>query len=143
MATVTLRNNIPKLNSTLTAALSEGLEKAGLVAEVLITAKIDSGLAPPLKEATIRAKGSSTVLIDTGELYGQITNEMEGKNTVKVGVIGSRAGIAAVHEFGSSIKNIPERSFIRSAIMDKSNQDKIGEEFSKKIKEAFTKSAIR
>ena len=143
-SSITIKNNIPVLNKAIQTALKESLEKAGQVAEVLMTAKIDEGLQPPLKPATIAAKGSSTPLIDTGQLYGQITHEVESDGrSVKVGVIGSRASIAAVHEFGAPSKNIPERSFIRSTINEKSSQDKMSNEVTTQIKEAIQRSKLK
>lgn len=108
--------------------------------------KITGGLSPANHPFTVKQKGSSTPLIDTGELMSQITHKMTGANSVDVGVFGSRAYIASIHEFGKTINvtdamrthlskrglhlrystltiRIPERSFIRSAYRE--NIDKI------------------
>jgi hypothetical protein len=45
-----------------------------------IVAKIESNIPPPLEEETIRRKGSSTALIDTGQLKNSVDWEVkEGK----------------------------------------------------------------
>lgn len=41
-------------------------------------ARIAAGIAPPLKPATVRRKGSSTPLVDTGQLRSAITWRVEG-----------------------------------------------------------------
>lgn len=94
------------------------LERAGAFIEEKMVDKITSGLSPALTPATIAAKGSSTPLIDTGELISLVTHKMEGKDTVKIGVFGSRAEIAAVHELGAPSKNIPARSFARPSLKE-------------------------
>jgi len=98
------------------------LEQAGEFLAGKMVDKITSGISPGLKPSTIRAKGSSTPLIDTGELLSQITHKMDGQDTVAVGVFGSRALVAAVHELGAPSKNIPARSFERSTF----NENKKG-----------------
>lgn len=98
------------------------LERAGEFLAGKMVDKITSGISPALKPATIAAKGSSTPLIDTSEMLGQITHKMKDKTTVEVGVFGSRAGVAAVHELGAPSKNIPARSFERPAF----NENKQG-----------------
>lgn len=94
--------------------MRNGIVKGALYLEAKMVEKINSNIPPPLKPETIKRKGSSTALIDTGEMLGQITHEMDGETAVKVGVIGSRAEIATYMEFGAPSRNIPERSFIRS-----------------------------
>ena len=51
-------------------------------------------------------------------------------NTIHEGGI-NMATLAAVHEFGSSKRNIPERSFLRSAIIE--GKDKINAEVAKGV----------
>lgn len=144
-STVTVRNNIPQLSKDLLSAFPKGLIEVGKVGENLITAKIDSGVPPPNAPSTVKAKGSSHTLTDDWEMYGDITYEVapDGKS-VKIGVMKSEesAKKALMNEFGT--ENIPERSFLRSSLVnDKSNQDKLGEEMTKKIKKAINKSKIR
>lgn len=124
--------------------VSDRLELAGAFLEGKMVDKITSGLSPALHPATIEAKGSSTPLIDTGELLDQITHHMDGDLSVDVGVFGSRATIASYHEFGKTIEvtdamrthlntigihlrystlliHIPERSFVRSTFNEQKN----------------------
>lgn len=124
--------------------VSDRLELAGAFLEGKMVDKITSGLSPALHPATIEAKGSSTPLIDTGELLDQITHHMDGDLSVGVGVFGSRATIASYHEFGKTIEvtdamrthlntigihlrystlliHIPERSFVRSTFNEQKN----------------------
>lgn len=128
-----------------TKDISARLEQAGTFLEGKMAEKITSGLSPALHPFTVEQKGSSTPLIDKGELLDQITHKMDG-DRVSVGVFGSKAGIAAVHEFGKTINvtdkmraylrarglhlrystltiHIPERSFERSAFNE--NKDAI------------------
>ncbi len=144
-SSIKIRNNIPALNKELLAAFPLGLKMVGQVGEKLITEKIDSNIPPPNAPATIKAKGSSSTLRDTYQMYGQITSEVaEGGKSVKIGIINNEEAATKLlmNEFGTD--TIPERSAVRSSLVnDKSNQDKLGEELSKKIKEAIAKSAIR
>lgn len=98
--------------------VSDRLELVGAFLEGKIVDKITSGISPALKPATIKAKGSSTPLIDTGEMLDQVSHEMEGELTVKVGIFGSKAPIATIHEYGAHGANIPERSFERSTFSE-------------------------
>ena len=142
MATeITLKNNIPILNENLLAAFGEGLEKFGQVAEIKMTQKIDSYIPPPLAEATINAKGSSQPLVDTGQLYGQISHEVrDGGKSVVIGVMGSRAQIAAIHEFGT--EDIPERSFIRSVMNDTADRKEMNEQVIVTLRQAIKGATI-
>ena len=92
---------------------------------------------------TIAKKGSSKPLIDKGDLLGSVTYDVFNQNSVFIGVKkeSGTANIAAVHEFGCTIKvtpkmraylhynglhlkdstqyvNIPARSFIRPVLED-------------------------
>lgn len=109
----TLRS-LDKFIQDLDKNITNNVEKAGVFLEGKMTEKITSGLRPALKKETIARKGSSTPLIDTGELLGQIDHRMSGKDEVEVGVFGSKAKIAVHHEFGAPKAGIPERSFLRS-----------------------------
>jgi hypothetical protein len=53
------------------------LEKLGLFFQGLIQERIAEGIDPPLNPATIKRKGSSKPLIDTGQLRSSITYEVE------------------------------------------------------------------
>lgn len=141
---VTLKNNIPILNKSLLAAFSEGLVKAGHVGEIKITEKILSNIPPPLKESTIRAKGSSTALIDTGEMLGAVSSELrDGGKSVAMGIIGNSpaATRGIMNEYGT--KNIPERSWLRSTFNDTDNITELNDAVTKTIKQAVIDSAIK
>ena len=45
----------------------------GEVASKQMVSRINQGIAPELKKSTVRRKGSSTPLVDTGQLKGSIT----------------------------------------------------------------------
>jgi len=107
--------SLKKLRDDLDNGTQDRLEKAGVYLESKMTEKIDSRLSPPLKAKTVARKGSSHPLFDTGELYDQIDHR-SGPGYVEIGVFGSRAVIARYHEFGAPRANIPERSFMRSAL---------------------------
>jgi hypothetical protein len=54
------------------------LDKAGLYFAASMQKRIQSGgVQPPLSQATINRKGSSTPLIDTGQLVSSITHKVE------------------------------------------------------------------
>ena len=125
----------------------DGLNVAGAFLEKEMVLKIEAGLQPPLHPATIARKGSSEPLYDDGELLDQISHDMSADgSSVEVGVFGSRARIAKVHEFGKDIEvtpkmrgylhsigihlrkdtthiHIPERSFMRTALAE--NEKKV------------------
>jgi phage gpG-like protein len=112
------------------------LNRAGTFLEKEMVHKIESGLKPALSKETIARKGSSVPLFDTGELISQIDHKLS-KGCVEVGVFGSRASIAKIHEFGANATAvqgfqrgivkytkkymIPERSFMRSALEGNKN----------------------
>lgn len=98
----------------------------------------------PLAENTIRRKGSSKPLIDTGEMLNSIKTDIIDDITTFVGIkAGTRhadgkedtAMIAAVHEFGALIPGgeVPARPFIRPVFED----GKICYEAEKIMKKAF------
>lgn len=54
----------------------QALETLGLYVKGLIQSRISKGIGPPLKAATIRRKGSSKPLIDTGQLRASIDSKV-------------------------------------------------------------------
>lgn len=120
--------------ATLKGKGERGILKASMFLEAKISEKISlDQLTPPLKESTIKRKGSSRVLFDKGYLLQQIDHRVYGL-TAEVGVFDGkekRAYIALVHEYGYPEGNIPERSFMRSAL----------EENRKGLKKIFAKAA--
>lgn len=115
--------SLKKLHDDLENGTQDRLEKAGVFLESKMTEKIDSWLSPPLDPKTIARKKSSQPLVDTGEMYDQIDHK-SGPGYVDVGVFGSRAAVARHHEFGAPRANIPERSFMRSALNSNRKQIK-------------------
>ncbi|WP_135612752.1 HK97-gp10 family putative phage morphogenesis protein [Methanococcoides sp. AM1] len=115
-------SKLGQFRQDLESSVQQNLAKAGVFLEGEMVMKIQSGLTPPLKEATVKRKGSDTPLFDSGELLDQISHDLSG-DTVEVGVFGSRAQIAKYHEFGAPKAGIPERSFMRSAFNE--NKKKI------------------
>ena len=105
------KDGLDELDDNLVDGLSNGIDKSARYLTNQIVRKVETNIPPPLQPETIQRKGSSVALYDTGEMFSQIDADIE-KLSAKVGVIGSKAPIAAYHEFGTV--NIPERSFIRS-----------------------------
>jgi len=95
------------------------LEMAGEELAGAIIKKINSNIPPPNKPATIKHKGSSKTLIDSGDMVGSIAWRMKKENPYEieceVGIFDETiAEYARAHEFGYPPGNIPERSFLRS-----------------------------
>ncbi len=116
--------HIQELQDGTAAAMEEvGEFLSGKMAEKISTGQ----LAPPLSPGTVAAKGSSDILVDTGELLGMITHKENGPMETEVGVFNDagsepRATIAMYHEFGAPAAGIPERSFIRSTVAENKSQ---------------------
>jgi len=116
-------NRTTDLLKALEDGKNEILRIVGAFLEGQIKQTITRGRAewPPLSPETIKRKGSSKPLIDTGKLRNSVTHKVEG-NAVKVGVFGEEAVIAAVHEFGTTKAGrghkvvIPSRPFIRPTV---------------------------
>lgn len=79
------RNNHLKLISVLQGKIVDGalkvrqaLTQLGEIVSKDMMQTINRGIAPELKPATVRRKGSSKALIDTGRLKGSITHEVRG-----------------------------------------------------------------
>lgn len=115
---------------------SEGLNAAGRYLEGKMAEKISLGqLSPALQPETISRKGSSKPLFDKGHLLQQIDTKQETNGSVEVGVFNGpedRAYIALIHEYGAPSRNIPERSFMRSAFNE--NNEKMNKIFENKMK---------
>lgn len=138
-------DNVGDFSKKLESTIETRLGLAGVFLEGKMAVKITGRLSPPLHPYTVRKKGSSQPLIDTGEMLSQLDHKVI-RNTVEVGVFGSRAGIAKIQEFGKKINVtpkmrkylhtqglhlkagttqvvIPERSFMRSSFSE--NKSKI------------------
>lgn len=142
-ASVTIKNNFPIAIDLLEIGQIEGLEKMAAILELKIAEQVRSGATPPPNApATIEKKGSSKTLVDIGKMLGQITHEKDGEG-YKVGVIGDRADIAAIHEFGAPAAGIPERSFIRNQLDNSVIREEMNEENIKTLREVFKKAEIK
>lgn len=124
------KKGINELDENLVDGLSNGIDKSARYLTNQIVRKVETNIPPPLSPETILRKGSSVALYDTGEMFSQIDADIE-KLSAKVGVIGSKASIAAHHEFGTV--GIPERSFIRSTFNEE--KGKIGNIIAAEIEE--------
>lgn len=115
------------------------VKKAGVNLRNEIVKKIHSNIPPPNAPSTIKAKGSSKTLIDTGEMWRSIDTQIiqEDESTIDVasGIFEPEiVKYAIANEYGSvrtvttknkdnkdemhqgfSVIVIPERSFMRSA----------------------------
>jgi phage gpG-like protein len=119
------QKGINQLDDRLIEGLSNGVDKSANYLKNRMVMKVESNIPPALKPATIKRKGSSVALFDTGEMYSQIDADIQ-RVSAKVGVIGSKAEIATHHEFGAPAAGIPERSFVRSTFNEeKGKMEKI------------------
>ena len=155
------------------AKLTVAAKKVGAYGASAVKKGIVSG-APggkkfvPLSPMTIANKGSSSPLIDKGDLVGSVTYATPNENTVFIGVRksakskdgGALANVAAVHEFGCTIRvtpkmraylhyqgihlksstqyiSVPPRPYLRPTLDDPEFREKIAEIYAKAIKEAF------
>ncbi len=125
----------PEFLNSMQSKIEKALRLAGAYLEGKIKEKITNTDPdwPPLKPATIKRKGSSKPLIDTGKLRNSIVHNVElEKKRVLVGVFSADvATYAAVHEFGAPRRNIPQRSYLRKTF------DEEVENLSKLIEEAL------
>jgi hypothetical protein len=88
------------------------LERGAIDMENKIKEKILSGVQPENAPSTIKAKGSSHTLIDTGALLGSIGHELEESGEEFIVGIMEILRYGLINEFGEG--NTPERSFLRS-----------------------------
>lgn len=92
-------------------------ERALIKIENAVVKKILSNVPPPNAPSTVRQKGSSKTLVDTGEMVGHVTH----RQTIKSGQIIGEIGIfdpeiakrARYNEYGT--RDIPARPFLRPA----------------------------
>jgi hypothetical protein len=59
--------------------VSQGLNRAGIVAASAVKTKIDEGPFAPLSEVTIERKGSDKPLLDTGQMRNAVTHVVRKK----------------------------------------------------------------
>lgn len=53
-----------------------GIMGLKMTADIKSAVKSGSGIPPPLKESTVRSKGSSRPLVDTGQMINSVTHEV-------------------------------------------------------------------
>ena len=116
----------------------------------------------PNSQLTVQRKGSSSPLIDKGDLVGSVTYQVIDANNVFIGVKkGKEVNIAAVHEFGCTIGvtpkmraylhhqgvhlrastqyiNIPPRPFLRPVLHGSEFKAKVAEIYIHAIERMFT-----
>lgn len=56
----------------------QALQQLGARVASWMQTRISDGIAPALKDATVKAKGSSTPLVDTGQLFASVTWAVDG-----------------------------------------------------------------
>lgn len=98
-----------------------------------------------LSPITIKIKGSTKPLLDTGDMMGSVVPVYIDENAGFVGLKrgdvhkkgGDVADIAEIHEFGALVKNheVPARPFIGP--VNKKFQDEAGEQYLKGMEKAF------
>ncbi len=98
----------------LSKEMTKIVHRAALKLEKNIKAVIREGGIPyiPNAPATIRRKGSSHPLIDTGEMLRSVTTDL-GPSSATVYV---RAPYASYNEYGAPERNVPQRPFVMPAI---------------------------
>ena len=100
------------------ARLAEGIRQAAARVGNYGASEVKKGIVSsspggqtfaPLSPITIARKGSSKPLIDHGDLVGSITYQVIDSENVFIGVKkGKEVNIAAVHEYGCTIKVTPK-----------------------------------
>lgn len=92
-----IRRAAPKLNAVNIDSLrkvllgnmtiDQAVEKLGVVAVGEVKREFTVGTFAPLKPATVKRKGSSRPLIDSGQLRQSITYQLEGKQSANARII--------------------------------------------------------
>ena len=110
-------------------AMQQGLREAAMLVEREAKLNITRGRPewPPLKPETIKRKGSSKALIDTGTLRASITHKVHS-NYAEVGPFGVK--YAVFQEYGT--RYIPPRPFLRPALYE--NVKRIKEIIKRKLR---------
>jgi hypothetical protein len=109
-------------------AVHRGLQRAGIVAAGGVQQYMASGTFAPLAPSTIRRKGSSRPLIDTGQLRQSVTYAVRPKGSIKQRVAAAPKGRRAQARTGTT-QNERARQALRSRGIDPNaeiRQDDIG-----------------
>jgi len=137
-------NNFDEIREALDEGLSDGLAKVHTKTLDRLVSNMGEGKDAlgrkwaPLDEATIRAKGHSTPLIESGDLRADIQSSSEVDTGALVGIIGTSKEYGAVHELGAPEAGIPRRPFLGPAAIYAKNiaPDIMGEEIDTKLEQA-------
>ena len=103
--------DIKKFTSVNPTQLTEIAEavKLGIERNIANAQKYTGGAVSPLSLSTIRQKGSSRPLFQTGELLGSVKLTQSGVSTFEVFISSNRSEIASYLNFGTS--RMPARPF--------------------------------
>lgn len=114
-------NNFDQVYDAVDIALDEGMKAL----HMLVMRKLESNWRSgkdamgrswePLAPATIRAKGHSQILMDSGTLLDNVLEESEYDSGSRTSIITTTTPYGAAHEFGMPEMNIPRRSFLQPA----------------------------
>ncbi|HOL44375.1 MAG TPA: hypothetical protein PK659_09005 [Methanothrix sp.] len=105
-----------------------------------IVKKINSNIPPPNKPSTIKQKGSSKTLVDTGNMINSVDMQLikSGADDIEVAVGIFDPGVAIyalANEYGTD--TIPSRSFMRSAYDE--NIDRILDQMASEVSYIISK----
>jgi len=116
-------------------------KRALLKMEASVVKELGSNIPPPNAPATIRRKGSSKTLIDTGVMMRQVSTKISGSGPNLLGEVGffdeENAQKAVWNEYGTRF--IPARPFLRPGV-DKAYEKALNEmldEITKQIVEGM------
>lgn len=138
-------NNFPEVREAIDTGLTDGIEKLHRMTLRQLIANMSDGKDAlgnpwePLKESTIRAKGSDTPLIDNSRLLTDINAASTVDRGSRVGIIGTNMDYLEHHEFGAPEAGIPRRPVLTPAAIFASRNavDVIGAEVDTNLQGAF------
>ena len=131
------RNSIPMAIASLAEGASDAVAEATEETHSKMMDNWDSGQDAmgrpwrPLSPVTVREKGHSSILYDTGEMKGSV--KMDIDRTRLRGSVYSTSGLIPIHEYG-----VPENGLPRRPIMGPA-----GERLSREVPDAFESSIGR
>ena len=129
-----LKNNLDRISVKMIKQLDKAVEYTARGVQAKAKQNITAGGIPfiPLKPATIKAKGSSKPLIDSGLMRKSIHVEHKQK---LIAYTYTGVEYAPTHEFGALERGIPKRAFMVPAMnMEKAEMAK---KFKRKIDVTF------
>jgi phage gpG-like protein len=131
---------------TVTIDFKGPAERALIKIENAVVKKILSNIPPPNAESTIKQKGSSKTLVDSGEMVGHVTHRIAEGGEGPLGLVGEvglfeeeLAKRGAINEFGTGDGHIPARPFLRPAFDATAPKaaEEMADEIFKQIEEAI------